>query len=648
MDKKAGKLARIGALLLRQGEAVDAARYASQSIFLEPSLPAYKLLASALAKQRRNTAALHAFEAARAISGGDTDVALSVGHAAVLVALGRPAAAAEILSKAAPLAGGGPAAAALERLRRRLMPSFRFAALQSEPRALAWRQALRAAVSADGVSVLDISPTPLTALLAAEAGAAVLRVAALGPLEARVLLKSACIGCIELLDGIEAAAALKPRTVDAKVIVADCDAASPLASNWLPSLRHARASLLAPGAAVVPRALTVYASLVESEALASLGCVWRDATHGLDLRPLNALAHGSRAVRLSELPHSLLTDAAVALRLELDGAEPPAEAGEATTELVVRRAGVAHAVVLWHALDLGGDASVSTAPGEAGDARQVVLFLRAAGASAESDLGVELRDGQHVHLRLRWQPPREPEVELYDDATTPTTPLGASLPEAPRLGEQNAAGASRPLFEYHFAMLNDTERTAAFAAALEHAVREARPALAVDIGAGSGLLAMLAARAGAPRVLALEMTAEIAALATRLVAAHGLDDRVRVLPMHSSALDLDSDAAGGDAWAARAELVFEVLGTDPLCEGLLPSLRHARASLLAPGAAVVPRALTVYASLVESEALASLGCVWRDATHGLDLRPLNVWRTARARCVCRSCRTHCSRKRRWR
>ena len=155
MDKKAGKLARIGALLLRQGEAVDAARYASQSIFLEPSLPAYKLLASALAKQRRNTAALHAFEAARAISGGDTDVALSVGHAAVLVALGRPAAAAEILSKAAQLAGGGPAAAALERLRRRLMPSFRFAALQSEPRALAWRQALRAAVSADGVSVLD-------------------------------------------------------------------------------------------------------------------------------------------------------------------------------------------------------------------------------------------------------------------------------------------------------------------------------------------------------------------------------------------------------------------------------------------------------------------------------------------------------------
>ena len=124
----------------------------------------------------------------------------------------------------------------------------------------------------------------------------------------------------------------------AELLVFEVLGTDPLCEGRLPSLRHARASLLAPGArAVVPRALTVYASLVESEALASLGCVWRDATHGLDLRPLNALAHGSRAVRLSELPHSLLTDAAVALTLELDGAEPPAEAGEATTELVVRR-----------------------------------------------------------------------------------------------------------------------------------------------------------------------------------------------------------------------------------------------------------------------------------------------------------------------
>ena len=198
-----------------------------------------------------------------------------------------------------------------------------------------------------------------------------LRVAALGPLEARVLLKSACVGCIELLDGIEAATALKPQTVDAKVIVADCDAASPLASNWLPSLRRAQVAARA-GAAAAARAHGVCEPGRERGArVARLRVARRDAR----ARPAPPERAGARlrAVRLSELPHSLLTDAA-ALRLELDGAEPPAEAGEATTELVVRRTGVAHAVVLWHALELGGDASVSTAPGEAGDARQVVPF----------------------------------------------------------------------------------------------------------------------------------------------------------------------------------------------------------------------------------------------------------------------------------
>ena len=42
------------------------------------------------------------------------------------------------------------------------------------------------------------------------------------------------------------------------------------------------------------------------------------------------------------------------------------EAGEATTELVVRRGGVAHTVVSWWEADLGGGATVSTAPGAGG------------------------------------------------------------------------------------------------------------------------------------------------------------------------------------------------------------------------------------------------------------------------------------------
>ena len=162
-------------------------------------------------------------------------------------------------------------------------------------------------------------------------------------------------------------------------------------------------------------------------------------------------------------------------------------------------------------------------------------------------------------------------VELYDDATTPTTPLGASLFEAPRLGEQNAAGASRPLR----VPLCDAERYRAHRR-LCHRARACRPRSTPRARhrhwRGLRFTAMLAARAGALRVLALEMTAEIAALATA----------------RRGAL---TTAAGGcrctrrrwtstrrrPALGRRAlSCSSSVLGTDPLCEGCALAAARAR------------------------------------------------------------------------
>ena len=175
---------------------------------------------------------------------------------------------------------------------------------------------------------------------------------------------------------------------------------------------------------------------------------------------------------------------------------------------------------------------------------------------------------------------------------------------------------------------------------------------------------------GAARVLGLEMTPQLAAMAQGVVRRHGVQDRVRILPIHSSELerapsgqeeehaiasalakdvvasavvwalneaaeesdaeaDGNGDATGSeqpshgsdwargggdvgdvgdvggvgggashatklarwmdDRWERRADLlVFEILGTDPLCEGLLPALQDARERLLTPDARVVP------------------------------------------------------------
>ena len=69
--------------------------------------------------------------------------------------------------------------------------------------------------------------------------------------------------------------------------------------------------------------------------------------------------------------------------------------------------------------------------------------------------------------------------------------------------------------EYHRSLIADTGRLAAFERALAKVIRKGETVVA-DIGTGSGVLAMIAAKLGARKVLAYEF-AEIGALAERLV-----------------------------------------------------------------------------------------------------------------------------------
>ena len=59
----------------------------------------------------------------------------------------------------------------------------------------------------------------------------------------------------------------------------------------------------------------------------------------------------------------------------------------------------------------------------------------------------------------------------------------------------------------------------------------------------------------------------------------------------------------GDMAEHAEALVFEVLDSELLGEGVLPSLRDARQRLLTPGAPVVPARATVFAALVQCDAL---------------------------------------------
>ena len=79
----------------------------------------------------------------------------------------------------------------------------------------------------------------------------------------------------------------------------------------------------------------------------------------------------------------------------------------------------------------------------------------------------------------------------------------------------------------HARMLHDERRTGDYVAALAAAVRPNDVVL--DIGTGSGVLAVAAARAGARRVYAVEAS-DIAEVAQRVFVVNGVEDQVTLLP----------------------------------------------------------------------------------------------------------------------
>jgi SAM-dependent methyltransferase len=96
-----------------------------------------------------------------------------------------------------------------------------------------------------------------------------------------------------------------------------------------------------------------------------------------------------------------------------------------------------------------------------------------------------------------------------------------------------------PEIDEHRKYLNDQSRVAAYAHAIAESVR--RGDVVVDLGSGTGILGLLACRAGAKRVYSIEQTGMIE-VARAICASNGFDDRVTFLNGHSRGVELPEKA----------------------------------------------------------------------------------------------------------
>lgn len=161
----------------------------------------------------------------------------------------------------------------------------------------------------------------------------------------------------------------------------------------------------------------------------------------------------------------------------------------------------------------------------------------------------------------------------------------------------------------HAAMLADQQRNEALAAGVARAVRPGDTV--IDVGAGTGILSMLAAAAGARRVYAVE-AGSMAHAARLLVDHNGLGDVITVVKALSQEYTPPEPAD---------VILCETLGFTGLEEGFRATLTDARDRMLKPGGRLLPASVRVEVAPV-SEPPDDVDICRMDSLLGFDFSPI--------------------------
>lgn len=156
-------------------------------------------------------------------------------------------------------------------------------------------------------------------------------------------------------------------------------------------------------------------------------------------------------------------------------------------------------------------------------------------------------------------------------------------------------------------MFADRVRMDAYVGAIQKSVKPGDTV--VDLGCGPGIFALLACKAGARKVYAIDVS-QITEFARHLATVNGFDDRIHFLCGDSRQIHLPE----------RADVVVSDLrGTLPLFSYAVDTLHDARERFLAEGGQMIPQSDTLVCGIVENARVyEEIAGAWR-CLPGLDL-----------------------------
>ncbi|ODQ80906.1 hypothetical protein BABINDRAFT_160351 [Babjeviella inositovora NRRL Y-12698] len=145
-------------------------------------------------------------------------------------------------------------------------------------------------------------------------------------------------------------------------------------------------------------------------------------------------------------------------------------------------------------------------------------------------------------------------------------------------------------FGIHEEMLKDSVRTISYRNAILKNRHMFKDKVVLDVGCGTGILSMFAARAGAKHVIGVDMSS-IIEMAEKVVKANGLDDKITLLRGKLEDVVLP--------YKEVDIIISEWMGYFLLYESMLDTVLIARDMYLAPGGLIFPDKASIHVAALE-------------------------------------------------
>ncbi|KAJ8294801.1 Protein arginine N-methyltransferase 1 [Rhodotorula toruloides] len=199
-------------------------------------------------------------------------------------------------------------------------------------------------------------------------------------------------------------------------------------------------------------------------------------------------------------------------------------------------------------------------------------------------------------------------VDMQVDYTTTNATTAAPVPVEGATSADYYAD-SYAHFGIHEEMLKDEVRTLSYRNAMWHNKHLFKDKVVLDVGCGTGILSMFAAKAGAKKVIGVDMS-NIIDQAQKIVAANGFADTITLIKGKMEEVVLPVDKVD--------IIISEWMGYFLLYESMLDSVLYARDRYLVPGGLMFPDEATMYIAAIEDQEYKEEKIGFWDDVYGFD------------------------------